>query len=482
VFPPEKPTAQEPDKTAVERQIGRCHNPVYRSQAVRVHDCEGESYMTSCAYRLRSWQCPVVIVLLLTTLLMTGTCSKKPTRPEPGAFGQANITLLIPKALQEAIDQVLTLVTAADMDTIRQFLTIQDSVATGTIQDIPAGPNRLFTVNVYKTGGILSHTGKDSTDILGGQTVDLEIELIELQGNVNLIASFPGWWYRVADMPTPRSYTAAGVMNGKLYVAGGMTTGGETSTLTGVLEIYDPASDSWTPGAPMGTPRQGAAAGVIGNLLYVAGGRDATSYSGVLESYNPDTNTWTTRNPMPTLRNQAAAAVWNGKLYVMGGENASSGTLDTLQVYDPASNIWTTLASMPAFKGRRDHAAAAIGDTIWVVGGATTATATSLLAYHPGTDTWFVRSNIPTPRYGPAAAVLNGRLYVAGGYGTVGTPGETAVLEIYDPSTGIWSTKRSMQYARAAAARGLLVVNGRFYVAGGFLSTQKVAAVEFYRP
>jgi len=72
---------------------------------------------------------------------------------------------------------------------------------------------------------------------------------------------------------------------------------------------------------------------------------------------------------------------------------------------------------------------------------------------------WTLGDSIPSYRYGAAEAVLDGQLYVAGGY-----PG-TSVLEVFDPGSNAWIGKASAHYDRNGGVAGAL--NSRFYLVGG---------------
>lgn len=61
-------------------------------------------------------------------------------------------------------------------------------------------------------------------------------------------------------------------------------------------------SNSWSSGAPMLTPRFGAAFGVITGKVYVVSGATASAVVNTNEVYNPATNTWKTAAPIPTAR------------------------------------------------------------------------------------------------------------------------------------------------------------------------------------
>jgi N-acetylneuraminic acid mutarotase len=87
-------------------------------------------------------------------------------------------------------------------------------------------------------------------------------------------------WSKIADMGTSRGNPfVARLADGRILVAGGavkvsMTTEGvRTTTLTKTAEIWDPATDTWTPTADMPDAREGGAATLLkdGSVLLAGG-------------------------------------------------------------------------------------------------------------------------------------------------------------------------------------------------------------------
>jgi len=77
---------------------------------------------------------------------------------------------------------------------------------------------------------------------------------------------------------------------------------------------------------------------------------------------------------------------------------------------------------------------------------------------------WRRLAKMPAPRADLAAAVLNGKIYLIGGYNITGSDERAEVWE-YDPVTNTYTQKASMNYARW----GMIAVacNGLIYVFGG---------------
>ena len=79
--------------------------------------------------------------------------------------------------------------------------------------------------------------------------------------------------------------------------------------------------------------------------------------------------------------------------------------------------------------------------------------------YDPVTNTWVTRRQAPHFHRQGAAAVIDGKFYVAGGYAGFGTP--VTALDVYDPATNTWHTLASIPTGGAASGGAL---SGQFYV------------------
>src|ERR1700730_274366 len=152
-----------------------------------------------------------------------------------------------------------------------------------------------------------------------------------------------------------------------------LSGGGAADELNGTnradLQVYDPVADSWTNKAPLPVVGAAAAAGVIDGKLYVAGGVNPanTAAGNTVFVYDPTTDMWATLASRPTARSGAAAAVVNGILYVIGGNLSDGTTCKTVEAYDPVANAWTSKASTPS--ARSFAATGVLNGIAYVVGG-----------------------------------------------------------------------------------------------------------------
>jgi hypothetical protein len=178
-------------------------------------------------------------------------------------------------------------------------------------------------------------------------------------------------WRRRADIPTARVAGASAVLDGKIYVAGGWTTGDIRSVAVSSLEIYDPVSNTWASGSNMPTARAILAASAANQEIFFIGGGSAALGSldlAVVESYNPATNTWARTVDMPTPRGTLTAAMVNESIYAIGG-GFEIGQVATVEVYDPLTGDWKEGTEMPT--ARWGLANGVIGSRIYALGGST---------------------------------------------------------------------------------------------------------------
>lgn len=242
-----------------------------------------------------------------------------------------------------------------------------------------------------------------------------------------------GTWQALTGMPVVRSWAGGGVINGKLYVAGGLSATSQSNS-TATLYCYDPATNLWSTKAPMPAERaQFAASGVINGKLYVVGGLGPAGLQTLQNTtycYDPASNTWSTKAPMPAALRWGARgnAVIGNKMYVIGGQDGASQYFDTVYCYDASTNSWSTKAPLPtpvAFS-----MVSALGGKLYVVGGQDPAGGrVKTLCYDPSTDTWTLKANMIDTSLNKMGFAAGGRIVVTA----------TSDVRSYNPETDSWS-------------------------------------------
>jgi len=219
----------------------------------------------------------------------------------------------------------------------------------------------------------------------------------------------------------------------------------------------------------MPTSRWGLGVAVVNGRIYAIGGRNESGYLATNEEYDPATNTWTTKKPMQTPRAGFGIAVCQNKIYVIGGISGidpSTGIsicCSLNEVYDPLTDSWETKTSMPTNRSLLN--AHVVNGKIYLIGGYYMLDPQTPLAlnvnevYDPITDTWTTKASIPTAVFAYASAVVNNKIYVI-----------ERTTQIYDPETDTWNFGKPIPtmvaYAAAGATTGISAPK-RIYVIGG---------------
>ncbi|SEP84657.1 Kelch repeat-containing protein [Nitrosomonas ureae] len=284
-----------------------------------------------------------------------------------------------------------------------------------------------------------------------------------------------GVWHNAASTLEKRTEIAAAPLDGKIYAVGGFSQPSLSNVLdfavSRIVEVYDPATDTWTETTPLPEGRHHAGIAALDGYLYVIGGFTKGGLSvwravATLYQFNPVNQTWRELKPMPTARGALGVTVYQGRLYAIGGYDGDNNSA-AVEVFDPQTNIWTSVAAMPT---ARDHlAVVTASDKIYAIGGRPSLNYRKNMdvveVYDSATNQWHSRAKLPTARSGIAAGVIDGRIYVVGGESNEGT---FNTHEMYLPDEDRWVVLPSMPTARHGL--GAAVVNGRLHVISGGLT------------
>ena len=250
---------------------------------------------------------------------------------------------------------------------------------------------------------------------------------------------------RFAYRPFDGHHHAAEVIGDKLYLIGGF------GRAMGRVQIYDPVRNEWRVGPDVPFAAGSSASSVIDGQLFVAGGIVGTKTTAQAARLDIATGVWTAIAPMPLPRNHAASATDGRRFYVFGGRGPGSGDanvvangFDEVQIYDPATNAWSVSGTSPSAPARLPQARGGMGKAVYlrgkfyVIGGETTdgagATQSGVYSrvdvYDPATNTWSAAPPLPTARHGVFPLSIADRILVPGG-GTKAGFSASDAFEIY---------------------------------------------------
>jgi N-acetylneuraminic acid mutarotase len=179
------------------------------------------------------------------------------------------------------------------------------------------------------------------------------------------------------------------------------------------------AENSWVSKAPMNEARGYLGVAAVNGKIYAIGGDQGHlmgnvgnalgmtyEVTNVTEEYDPSSDKWILKSQMPTARARFGTAVHQNKIYCIGGYNGR------IIVVNPGIYEWKT-----------EYYDVGVNEV-----------------YDPATDTWEVKAPLPTPRHAPATNMVDGKVYVIGGY-SITTHASLNVVEVYDPATDTWAAK-----------------------------------------
>jgi len=188
---------------------------------------------------------------------------------------------------------------------------------------------------------------------------------------------------------------------------------------------------------------------------------------------------WELKTHLSTERITFATAVVGHKIYLIGGtlyKNVRPGKgvrgpygISTVEVYDTQTNTWQRVADMPT--PRHGAKTGVVNGIIFVFGGwhgeadhALREYPVSVEAYNPQTDTWIQKKDMPISRIEFDIGVVDGKIYIIGG--AMRSGGERiGRVDVYNPATDTWVKGREMPTRRDNLGVG--VVGNSIYAIGG---------------
>jgi N-acetylneuraminic acid mutarotase len=321
------------------------------------------------------------------------------------------------------------------------------------------------------------------------------------QGSAEIYNQATNTWTPIGMTLQLPGFSTTKLANGQVLLVGG--TSASTYGVTNLAQIFSPATNTWSIAAPLNTAREYHTATLLQNGKVLVVGGDTTidytvnfpsQYPPVLASvelYDPATNTWTAAASLITGRTlHTATLLANGKVLVAGGIDSNGVFVPTAEIYDPSANTWSAAGSL--ITPRYQHTATLLNTGKVLLAGGNSNTISSGTAvplnaaelYDPSANTWASAANMAFGTASPMAILLNnGSVVIAGGVGMtdVGVVGTIGGVELYSPATNTWSQLASMNFQRNQNAATLLS-NGQILVTGIGYGFYGSVQAEIYTP
>ncbi len=292
--------------------------------------------------------------------------------------------------------------------------------------------------------------------------------------------STPFQWERKADMRIARGEHANAVVNGKIYVFGGLTSGNAGPP---EVEVYDPTLDTWTvvstfPEVVNGSGRDHVTVGhaVYGTEIWFCGGkhgsaRDNPTGSTRVDIFNTSDRSWRRGPDLPAKAWSHGTAILGDKIHVVGGGVGSRTATSQHFVLDLTDEDagWSNAAPVPF--AQLHTSAVPVDGQIYLLAGETEHAGhrginARVQAYDPQTDSWRDVADLPLRRSHHEWATFehNGRIISAGGI-----PGSQDEVYEYDPVHDQWRLLGRME--SEFVSNGAKIIDGVLYTFGGGISS-----------
>ena len=290
------------------------------------------------------------------------------------------------------------------------------------------------------------------------------------------------------------------LQNGKVLATGGNIEGTKCShTASGCgttnALLFDPASSTWSVATDMFNARWYPSSVELpsGTLLEVSG-TNATGamVQKAMETYNYTTNTWTVLPTTANLPTPVAQVYPRLTLLPSGSVFLSSPAAQSYQ-FNPATNKWTFVGAVNyGYRYYAPHVLLPGLEKVMVAGGSAqitngggTATNTAeIIDMSQAKPAWSYTGSMTYARYNENLVLLaDGTVMAVGGGGGGGryaNPVMTA--ELYNPTTGLWSTLAAQTIQRTYHSTAVLLPDGRVVSAGSDNGASTEVTYEIYSP
>lgn len=214
---------------------------------------------------------------------------------------------------------------------------------------------------------------------------------------------------------------------------------------------------------------------------FLGSARHTTPAGATPAGATPSDAAWQSAPSLPQAVMDNVADSYAGKVYSGFGDPGfvfnGEGTSGDLYVLDPAGGGWTKLAS--ATQAREAPGHGFVNGKLYIAGGwgADGNPDPTLEIYDPASNTWTTGAPEPKPYAGAGSAVLNGKLYLIGGCAVLCGVTDASV---YDPSSGRWS--QIAAYPEPVGWTSCAGIDGKLYCAGGATNSADVRHAYVYDP
>lgn len=247
------------------------------------------------------------------------------------------------------------------------------------------------------------------------------------------------------------------------------------------------AQELWTAVTPNteATARHESSFVSVGGKLYAVGGRGVRP----VEEYDPQTNTWVKLADAPMEIHHFQAVSYQDELWIVGamtGKYPHETPIPNILIFNPKTKAWREGPALPKNRERGSAGVVVYQNKIYLVCGIQDGHFDGFVRWFdeldPNTGSWKSLPSAPRARDHVSAALVDSKLYLAGGRTSYAKIGKVLELtnkevDVYDFKKGTWSTLET-ELPTQRAGNSNLGIGPYLVVMNGESSTQEGAHAE----
>ncbi len=241
-------------------------------------------------------------------------------------------------------------------------------------------------------------------------------------------------------------FQALNVKN-EIWITGSFTGGFPAETPVSQMRIYNPANNTWRNGPEIPAGRRRGSAGAVyynGKIYMVCGITNGhlDGHVAWFDEYDPDTRQWKALPDAPRERDHFSAVVVGNKLYLAGGRKTSEATgelfnltVPEVDVFDFSTQQWSTLPGNKNIPTQRAGTmAVGFGGYVIIIGGESVSQVNAhadVQAYDTIEQKWVKLQALKKGRHGTGAFIYDNQIFITAGSGNRGGSPELDSSEMF---------------------------------------------------
>lgn len=248
-------------------------------------------------------------------------------------------------------------------------------------------------------------------------------------------------WQLVTNIPANKNGAAVECYGDCIYIIGGYgnTVNGSAKEFLNTVDIYNISTNQWTSGAEMPTAIERMGSALMGDSIYIFGGRNKNGSVSEVNIYNIRNDAWSSGGYMPAALINMAVGTYGHNIILAGGYNSEGNRINKYYIYDVETNRFVSQGESSLING--DISKVRGTNNLMFSCKNFTEENVSFIMYDPETDSWTnsdLNTNLPDFDYVSYMADEN-NVYYIGGYSVEGAENSDIVLSIeyHVPIVGI---------------------------------------------